>query len=65
MRDYFYVFMWVGDVVATGASDHVIESRSSLKSRGGGEGYVGHFYSLMNCFKNDLISAVHQKNYNG
>ena len=36
------------------------DRQSSLKVRG----YVAHFYSSVNCFKNDLISAVHQKSYN-
>ena len=40
----------------------------SLKAGGGvwgGGGYVTHFYSSANHFENDLISAVHQKSYNG
>ena len=35
-------------------------NRSSLKA-----GYVMIFYSSVNYFKNDLISTVHQKSYNG
>ena len=38
------------------------DRRSSLKSRGGG--YMAHFFSLANSFKNNLISAVHKKSYN-
>ena len=51
--------MYAGDVAMRGASDHGIKSQLSLKA-----GYMAHFYSSANHFKNDLISAVHQKSYN-
>ena len=57
----FFCFLCTGDVVVRGASDHTINSRLSVKEGG----YVSHFYSSANHFKNDLISAVDQKSYNG
>ena len=35
--------------------------RLSLK----GSEYMAHFYLSANRFKNNIISAVHQENYNG
>ena len=36
------------------------DRRSSLK----GGGYVAHYYSSVNCFKYDIISAVNEESYN-
>ena len=53
-----------GDVAARGASDRAIKSRSSILDHHLKAGYVVHYYSLANHFKNDLITAVYQKSYN-
>ena len=48
------------DVAARGASDRMIKSQ-----RMAARGYMAHFYLWANHFKNNLISTVHQKSYNG
>ena len=52
-----------GDVATRGASDRVTKLQSSSVTKGGGTWHVLLFLKIL--FKNDLISVVDLKSYNG
>ena len=63
MWDFVSCFKCASDVTARGAFDARIEYESSIFTYDGG--CVAQSYLSMNYFKNDLISTVELRSYNG